>query len=882
MTEDLLKFISKEKNVHSIIVLTHNIDFIFIQTVVLKFLKKMGSPSLTIFADAQCVQESYENQKLIIHGLGKRYRVVPVSLKGLYDRFHPKAVLLSSHDRASLFVGSGNLTFGGWRQNAEIWNRYGTEEDGTAVFSAFKDYLDGMIERLPYTNNISNIINNAYNKETAPWSINMEASTGLIGRINTKFSILEQMKEYVEIGCDKLIIQSPYFDSAGKTIQQLNNIFEPKVIEVFAQNKHSELTKEIIETLEDNVSIIPTNFTHHVHDKPKQAFIHAKYYAFLYPDKVIVFSGSANCSQAALATSSIKVGNAELMSVKEMSLADFNAQYYDDIEKVVEFTPKSQSEVEESYDEIITYKPVQIHSAQFEYKHIKVAVTVHEDYHVYASKIDDSTYKVTYIKDNLLHIEGFKNEPSKLCLLLKNKKTDEELCSDEIWIDDERELSTSAKTRSLSDFIQSSSELSWNHNAFGDLLKVFNEHLAHTPKRDDSHALGNIKTHDKIRTVFNPSDVFVDNYNFTSLHSNSSNKYSFDINAILRQYLGLYNQHTDEDKEELTQEELQEQLDKDSVDINSKTTTKNSTKTIIDEQGRHKIKKLIETLVSAFTNEEIITNRPLLLLLDDLKVASIILRMGLSNGWVTQEEYFDTSYTLWTEFFFSCSLDENRGYIDLKLDQEDIDVEELYSEELSASMLTWLNAIEPSNDIQYIRLLMSSILVQAKYNWVFFGSDYEQINIEINKALVAFNPHDLNKTLSEHRNLWSLIKNTGKAFAELINKIGNNKVSNYKDRLPMKEIKKGELLWGKNGKFYIVSSNYQRQSQPINQNKFRANVIPLNKHAEEISFKADFTIPIHDLFNLEEFSNLQNRQYLLDFIDTYLINKNKIEMQPQE
>lgn len=57
MTEDLLKSISKEKNVHSIIVLTHNIDFIFIQTVVLKFLKKMGSPSLTIFADAQCKSE---------------------------------------------------------------------------------------------------------------------------------------------------------------------------------------------------------------------------------------------------------------------------------------------------------------------------------------------------------------------------------------------------------------------------------------------------------------------------------------------------------------------------------------------------------------------------------------------------------------------------------------------------------------------------------------------------------------------------------------------------------------------------------------------------------------------------------------------------------
>jgi len=872
MTEDLLKSISKAKNVHSIIVLTHNIDFLFIQTVVLKFLKKMGSPSLTIFADAQCVQESYENQKLIIHGLGKRYRVVPVSLDRSYDRFHPKAVLLSSHDKASLYVGSGNLTFGGWRQNAEIWNKYDTKEDGTAVFNAFEDYLHGVIKRLPYTQNIANAVNNAYNKETAPWSTNMEESSGLIGRVNTKSSLLEQMKAYVEIGCDKLIIQSPYFDSEGKTIQQLNELFSPKTIEIYAQNHHSELTEEIISTLEENTSIVPTNFIHYAQDKPKQAFIHAKYYAFLYPDKAIVFSGSANCSKAAMMTSSIKVGNAELMSVKEMSLTDFNAQYNNDIEKVSEFIPKSEREVKELYDEIATPKPVQIHSAQFEYKHIKVAVTVHEDYQINASKVDNNICKIKYIEDNLLHIEGFENEPSKLCLLYKNKQTDELICSDEIWIDDERELSTSSKTRSLSDFIQGSSELAWNHNAFGDLLKVFNEHLVHTPKRDDTHELGNTKAHDKVRTLFNPSDVFVDNYNSTSLHSSNSSRYAFDIHAILRQYLGLYTQNTDDDsKAELTQEELQEQLDKDSVDIDPKIITNDKPKVEIDEQGRKKIKKLIETLVYAFTNEEIVANRPLSLLIDDLKVASIILRMGLSNEWVTQEEYFDTSYTLWTEFFFSCSLDENRGYIDLKLDQEDIDVEELYSAELSASMLTWLFAIEPSDDIQYIRLLMSAVLVQAKYNWVFFGSDYEQIDIEIKKLLVAFNPKDINKLLLEHRDLWNLIKNTGKSFAEVISIISQHKISDYKDRLPLKEIEKGELLWQGNVNFYIVSTHYKRQLNK--QNKFRADVVPLNKLKQESSFLVNFTVPMHDLLDLEEFQNLKSKQFLLSFINTYLMNK---------
>lgn len=869
MTEDLLTSISKERNIHSMIVLTHNIDFIFIQTVVLKFLKKMGSPSLTIFADEQCVRESYENQKLIIHGLGKRYRVVPVSLDRAYDRFHPKAVLLSSHEKGSLYIGSGNLTFGGWRQNAEIWNSYNTKEDGTGVFNSFKDYLDGIIKRLQYSNNITNSINNAFNKETAPWSNNMDDKRGLISRINTNESLLEQMKKYVSRGCDKLIIQSPFFDNKGKTIEQLNELFTPKKIEILAQTHYSELTEEILSTVPTNVTITPTDFTHNEQDNFKKAFIHAKYYAFLYHDKAVVFSGSANCSQAALLLNNVKIGNAELMTVKEMSIDDFEVQYYNDIEKVKEFIPKKQSEIEESYEEIIS-KPIYIHSAQFEYKHIKVSITINEDYIISHSNIDGTVYPITYLGDDLLHIEGFKDKPNKLYLILTNKNSGEILNSDEIWIDDERELATSSKTRSLSDFIQSNTDLTWNHNSFSDLLKVFNDHLTHTPKRINFNSLDDIKDVEKGSLLFNVSDVFVDTYNFTSLNNISSNKYTFDINSILRQYLGLYSKGIDDEtKLVLTQEEIQEQFDRNSLLIDNK--DKNTPEIEIDEKDRKKINKLIETLVNAFTDKDIISNRPLPLLLDDLKVASIILRMGLNKQWISPSLFFDVSYNLWTEFFFSCELDENKGYIDLKLMQEECNVEELASAELSASMLTWLFTIEPSTDHEYVRLIMSAILVQAKYDWIFSGAKFQEINIEINKALVSFNPKDLERSLIEHEKLWKLILNTGNAFAEVINKIGDHKISNYKDMLPMKKIEKGELLWQGDSSFSIVTSSYVRQKNK--QKKFRAEALPLNKLKKETSFLVDYTIPLHDLLALEEFESLKNKNYLLNFIDENLIKR---------
>src|SRR6266700_3257545 len=116
MRHDILRSIRESKDITCAIILTHNIDFAFIQAIVLPALRKCGSPAVTVFADATCSKQSYEIQHRILSGLGSRYRVVAVPMLSGF-RFHPKAVLLSSPEQATLFIGSGNLTFGGWREN---------------------------------------------------------------------------------------------------------------------------------------------------------------------------------------------------------------------------------------------------------------------------------------------------------------------------------------------------------------------------------------------------------------------------------------------------------------------------------------------------------------------------------------------------------------------------------------------------------------------------------------------------------------------------------------------------------------------------------------------------------------------------------------------
>jgi hypothetical protein len=147
MRHDILNTIKNATDVTNAVILTHNIDFVFVQSVVLPALRKCGSPALTIFADAHCSEQAYQHQARVLSTLGLRYRVVPVAMKTGF-RFHPKAVLLTGTKKGTLVVGSGNLTFGGWRENAEVWFRYDTDTDGTGPFSAFRDYIRQVVGSL--------------------------------------------------------------------------------------------------------------------------------------------------------------------------------------------------------------------------------------------------------------------------------------------------------------------------------------------------------------------------------------------------------------------------------------------------------------------------------------------------------------------------------------------------------------------------------------------------------------------------------------------------------------------------------------------------------------------------------------------------------------
>ena len=74
MRQNLIDLIKSEKELSSAIILTHNIDFVFLQLVVLPALKAANHPKLTVFADAACAADTFESQAQLIGGIGVNYQ----------------------------------------------------------------------------------------------------------------------------------------------------------------------------------------------------------------------------------------------------------------------------------------------------------------------------------------------------------------------------------------------------------------------------------------------------------------------------------------------------------------------------------------------------------------------------------------------------------------------------------------------------------------------------------------------------------------------------------------------------------------------------------------------------------------------------------------
>ncbi|MBY5806434.1 hypothetical protein ELG97_36830 (plasmid) [Rhizobium leguminosarum] len=308
----LQHMLSASKRVTTAVVLTHNIDFMFAQAILVNRLRKNGAPRLTVFADAGCAAASFTRQSEIANLVGRSFRVVPVDL-GVGRRFHPKAIFLAGPESARLAVGSGNLGHGGWSGNREIWTYFDYPGAGGPAIAAFRNYLENVCELAAVSEAVRATVLEPFQSEA--WAGDLPEPDGLLALPADVF-IMDQLLAKFDGPPSSFDLLSPYFDSEGEAAAELARRLNVPTRILIQQGKEglSSSSADKLPACAQILGIAPVN--------GQRQTIHAKLYAARYPDRVILVAGSANCSRAALL--SRHNGNAELMAVSQLTVSEYD------------------------------------------------------------------------------------------------------------------------------------------------------------------------------------------------------------------------------------------------------------------------------------------------------------------------------------------------------------------------------------------------------------------------------------------------------------------------------------------------------------------------------------------------------------------------------
>ena len=855
MRQDIVKLLEAEKDVTNVIVLTHNIDFVFIQSVVLPALRRCGHPSLTIFADAQCAAESYQHQHMVLDSLGSRFRVVPVAMRPGF-RFHPKAILLSGQKKGVLLVGSGNLTFGGWRENAEIWCRYDSDVDGTSQFSAFLGYLGKIVGLTALRGYLEPEINECFDGRLRPWAQVMDPPSGLMERPGTGASLIEQMQAALQ---DKpatgLLIHSPYFDDGGVALGELSTRFKVRT-RVAAQWKRSGLQIEAANALADKISVDTVNFRHRVGEsQTREAFIHAKWYAFEHADSYSVFLGSANCSKAAL-TIPGTLGNAELMALVSLPKEEFEANFTAELD-FLDVDPQLAVPSDGNIREEAELPSLHVYAARLDQGCLQVAYAGPPRLDGLELVVDGRSVDHAEAEPEVIIANGIASECRQV--LLRARIGADVIQSNLHWVDHELALSTTARSRSVVDAVRAKVHAqSWSIGAWADIANVFLRNLQYMPTRMvTSRGSGTGANRERGGQIhYTAEDVFSENYSlpiFSPLTSTMITPNFDDRVTSLRQLLMRWFGYKEEAEGEPSPAEPDPDDGNDDVvdrpeKLPPSTRKPSSTPRAVTDSDRRRALDMLKKVAGQMSSEPYLRERAPETISIDIQFASVLLRCGLCEGWITESEFFAGTHQIWAPLFFISGPESACGWLQYRhktAEDPDDFARKLASPKLTAALAAWAFAIpEGMNTPEHGRFYLTKLLAVARLPWLWHYEDSAEVAKELQGLLVSSTDIRGDRFWEETEAKWVNMMRCGHALQLLEEGLAQATPAELKGRITQQYVRKGELLWQGTGGLCVATEDFDRFVTSTN-----TTILYLQKTTNLGVIRTSFAVPIRGLLD---------------------------------
>ncbi|MDP3000020.1 MAG: phospholipase D-like domain-containing protein [Bryobacterales bacterium] len=841
MRADLLREIYEKKDVTNAVVLTHNIDFVFLQTVVLSALRRCGQPALTVFADAGCAAASYAAQAPVIQGLGVRFRVVSIEMEPGF-RFHPKAVLLSGPSEATLCVGSGNLTFGGWRENAEHWLRFEIGEDGPAPFAAFQEYLRLILRRVALSEQVQTDIEEAFDPATRTWAAGLGQPGQLLGRPSSGPSLLGQMFEQLDTAAvDRVTVCSPYFDDDGAALAAIIGHAASAEVSLLVQPGRTGLKEAAWSRNAGAAHLRSVTFQREDDQRTREVFIHAKFYAFKQGDHVTVFVGSANCSRAALLIPG-EQGNAELLAVQRMDSDEFRDRFQAELH-LLDVVPVLPIEAPEMTLPLVP--PLRVLAASYENGCLRVAYAP-PCWKITACEVDGLSTEFEHL--GLGCIRARLGEAPRE-VTLEGKDGNARARTAPRWVDQEWQLRSTARCRSLGDAIRKNVRAeAWGFGAWAEVLEALCSHLTYLPRRAsvDTHG-GSEQTH--VVKEYTADDVFAVDYSpprFSAVARSFPYTVQDRVHLLQQLLLRWFEVAPQEpggsEEGDGNESDAEEPVDR-PEHLPGQNTASDAPIAPTKREARRAV-RIVEQLCKAMTASSFLADRPPEWLGADLRLTSILFRVALRNGWLDEQTFFTSTHRIWSSLFYSS--DEGSGWIQRRHEsaRSQADFAAAFrSPELVAALAGWALAVSPrGRSPEHARFALGSALAIAQLPWLWDGLDHQQLSLAFTELLTQAGSFTADE-LDAFNELWLRQIRRGHALRRLEEAVSGQSLVEISKRISQTRLRAGDLLWQGKAGFCVVIAAAERTSD------MNVRVLRVYGNKNESWFKSSLTTPIAGLLD---------------------------------
>ncbi len=283
---------------------TYALSLTFFETCVLRVLRQQGCRQISLVTDAVGYLSSLGERRS--SRVGQEYQVIPVALP--HGVFHPKCTYLAGPEGHALIIGSGNLTFGGYGRNLEVFEILEPHTAPTA-FVDFAEFLEVLGQRhdiiIPDKDWIKQF--STLSRQQAQGHAPIQSfQPRVIHSVITP--IVDQIPELIpEYGEKTLTVLSPFHDTEGAAVKQLATRTGVSNISIALPTRHASETTFPFPAVK-NWSQALSAVTPSV-DEPKRS-LHAKWFEISCSSgPTITLTGSINATRKALCgTDNIEVG----------------------------------------------------------------------------------------------------------------------------------------------------------------------------------------------------------------------------------------------------------------------------------------------------------------------------------------------------------------------------------------------------------------------------------------------------------------------------------------------------------------------------------------------------------------------------------------------